>query len=835
MARFHVKPQRKDWSMKVLKFGGSSVGHPDRIRDIIAILTNESDRGERLAVVVSAFGGGTDQLIEMARLAAAGDAAWRSTFERFRDRHDEAVRALTTGERRKRLLADIRENHSSLRSLLEGISMVREASARSMDYVLSFGERNSAFIISRALQEAGLNAQFLDARQVIKTDKRFGSANVRFEETYEHIANHFKTTGGIQVVTGFIAAHTKGLTTTLGRGGSDYTAALLAAGLKAEAIEIWTDVDGVMTADPRAVRRAFTIPRLSYAEAMEMSHFGAKVIYPPTLLPAMQLGIPLFIKNTFRPSFEGTLVTRVADPSGRAVKGISSLKDVSLLTLEGSGMFGVVGISGRLFGTLAQAGINVILITQGSSEHNITFAVAPERADLAKRKVETAFRHEIDSGLLRPIKVESRLSVIAVIGEQMRFKPGIAGRLFQALGRNGINCVAIAQGSSELNISVVIRRDDEKKALNALHDAFFLSDLRDVNLFLVGTGLIAKELLRQMTGQVERLRESKRLNLRLVGLTNSRRMVLDEDGIDIIAWESALSEGGDVADIDRFVERAVELNLSNSIFVDCSASGAVAERYERLLGESIAVSTPNKVATSSSHERYLNLKQLAADNSTVFAYETNVGAGLPIIGTLHDLGASGDRVHVIQGILSGSLSYIFNTFDGSRSFSEVVREAQQRGFTEPDPREDLSGKDVARKLVILAREAGIPLEVDAVHVDPLLSTEALEAESTETFFEALAQHDDARFVELSRRAKERGGKLVMLGEIRDGSASVGLREVDTDSPFHGMSGSDNMVVFHTDRYRERPLVIRGPGAGASVTAAGVFAEIITIGNLRSWE
>ena len=821
--------------MKVMKFGGSSVGHPDRIREIISILAAQRERGEQIAVVVSAFGGSTDQLIAMARYAAAGDESWRTTYQAFRERHDDAIRELTSGERRKRLLADIRENHHALSSLLEGISMVREASLRSMDYVLSFGERNSAFIISRALQEAGLNAQFLDARNVIKTDKRFGSANVKFAETYEHIANHFKTSGGIQVVTGFIASHTKGLTTTLGRGGSDYTAALLAAGLRAKSIEIWTDVDGVMTADPRAVRRAFTIPRLSYAEAMEMSHFGAKVIYPPTLLPAMQLGIPLYIKNTFRPEFEGTLVTRVADPGGRAVKGISSLRDVSLLTLEGSGMFGVVGISGRLFGAIAQAGINVILITQGSSEHNITFAVAPDKADLAKRKVEATFRHEIDSGQLRPIKVEPRLSVIAVIGEQMRFKPGIAGRLFEALGRNGINCVAIAQGSSELNISVVIRRDDEKKALNALHDAFFLSDLRDVNLFLVGTGLIADELLRQMAGQVERLRESKRMNLRLIGLTNSRRMALDEDGIAIERWEEILGERGVPADIDKFVEQAVELNLSNSIFVDCSASHHVADRYERLLEESIAVSTPNKVATSSSYARYLNLKQLAADNSTVFAYETNVGAGLPIIGTLHDLSASGDTVHAIQGILSGSLSYIFNTFNGSRPFSAVVREAQQMGYTEPDPREDLSGKDIARKLVILAREAGIGLEVDDVTVDPILSEAASEAVGVDAFFETLVAEDDAPLAQRAREVASRGGKLVMLGEIRDGAAGVGLREIDVDSPFYGMSGSDNMVVFHTDRYRERPLVIRGPGAGASVTAAGVFAEIITIGNLRSWE
>ncbi len=821
--------------MRVLKFGGSSVGHPDRIKAIAKILTEKHELGGVFCVVVSAFGGATDQLIEMARLAERGETSWREEYQKFRTRHEAAIIELTSGDRRVQLQEDITAHNDALSSLLEGISMVREASPRTMDYVLSFGERNSAFIISRALQEVGLNAQFLDARNVIKTDKRFGAANVNFKATYESIDQHFRTTGGIQVVTGFIASSAKGLTTTLGRGGSDYTAALIAAGVKAEAIEIWTDVDGVMTADPRAVRRAFTIPHLSYPEAMEMSHFGAKVIYPPTLLPAMQLGIPLYIKNTFRPEFEGSLVTRSADPTGRAVKGISSLNDIALLTLEGSGMFGVVGISGRLFGALSAAGINVILITQGSSEHNITFAVSPAKADLAKRKVESAFTYELDAGLIRPIKVESRLSVIAIIGEQMRFRPGIAGRMFAALGRNGINCVAIAQGSSELNISVVIRKEDEKKALNALHDAFFLSDLRDVNLFIVGTGLIAEELLRQLAGQVDHLRESKRLNLRLIGLTNTRKMLFNEDGIDLGTWSDTLDEIGVEADLKGFAERLIQLNLTNSIFVDCSASEYVAALYEQLLAESVAISTPNKVATASAYSRYLGLKKLAADNSTVFAYETNVGAGLPLLGTLHDMSASGDSIRTIEGILSGSLSFIFNEFDGSKPFSEVVAEARIKGYTEPDPRVDLSGQDVARKLVILAREAGIPLEVSDVNIDTFLSEEAFAADTVEGFFDVLRDRDDALLGKQIGDLRQNNKRLIMLGELRGGKASVGLHEIDSSSPFWGMSGSDNMVVFTTDRYHERPLVVRGPGAGATVTAAGVFAEIITIGNLRSWE
>ncbi len=821
--------------MKVLKFGGSSVATPERIASLLAILKDYYTRGEQFCVVFSAFGGVTDTLIEMARKAEAGDDAWEKEMASFRDRHESAARHLTTGDRQKRLLEEVKENHDTLYSLLQGVFLVREASSRTLDYVLSFGERNSCFIISRALQELGINAQYLDARQVVKTDKRFGSANVRFEKTYESIEQHFRTNGGVQVVTGFIGSTTKGLTTTLGRGGSDYTASLLAAGLKATQIEIWTDVDGVMTADPRAVKKAFTIPKLSYAEAMEMSHFGAKVIYPPTLQPAMKVGIPLYIKNTFRPDFEGTLISGDSDPKGRAVKGISSIKEISLLTLEGSGLFGVVGISGRLFGALARANINVILITQGSSEHNITFAVSPDKAEIARRKVENEFAYEMQGGLIRPIKVESKLTVVAIIGQQMRFRPGISGRMFQALGRNGINCVAIAQGSSELNISVVIPESDVAKALNALHDAFFLSNERDINVFVVGTGLIAGELMRQLADQVDRLRKNRRLNIRLVGLTNTRKMMFNEEGIDLSSWSEMLDAQGDKADLQAFIDRTVDLNLTNSIFVDCSASGGVAEHYERLLGESISISTPNKVAASSSFLRYSRLKQIAASNSAVFGYETNVGAGLPVIGTLNDLHTSGDTIHRIDGVLSGSLSYIFNTYDGIRPFSEVVAEAGEKGFTEPDPRIDLSGKDVQRKIVILSREAGHQIELDDVSVEPFLSKEAFEAATVEDFFEVLRNKDDEALAKRYAEVKSRGNALVMLGQLVNGKASVGLREVDSSSPFFHLSGSDNMIVFTSERYSERLLVVRGPGAGASVTAAGVFAEIIMIGNLQSWE
>lgn len=821
--------------MKVLKFGGSSVASPDRIDGICAILKDYYTRGHQFCVVFSAFGGVTDMLISMARKAESADASWEVDMASFTARHLDSARHLTTGDRQARLITEIEENHATLRSLLQGIFLVREASARTMDYVLSFGERNSCFIISRALQEVGMNAQFLDAREIIKTDKSFGSAAVRFDQSYKNIRQHFRTNGGVQVVTGFIGSTSKGLTTTLGRGGSDYTASILAAGLQAESIEIWTDVDGVMTADPRAVKRAFTIPKLTYAEAMEMSHFGAKVIYPPTLQPAMRIGIPLFIKNTFKPGFSGTLVSRDTDPDGRAVKGISSIKEISLLTLEGAGLFGVVGISGRLFSALARGGINVILITQGSSEHNITFAVSPDRAEDARKRVEEEFSYELEGNRIRPIKVESRLSVVAIIGQQMRFRPGISGRMFQALGRNGINCVAIAQGSSELNISVVIAQQDEAKALNALHDAFFLSDQRDVNVYIVGTGLIANELMRQLGTQQARLRENKRLNIRVVGLTNTRKMMFNEEGLALNSWEEDLTKTGTTANLQEFIDRVVDDNLSNAVFVDCSASSFVADHYERLLSESISISTPNKVATSSSYLRYSRLKQIAVDNNARFAYETNVGAGLPVIGTLHDLNASGDVVHKIEGVLSGSLSYIFNTYDGTKPFSEVVADAGKLGYTEPDPRTDLSGKDVARKIVILSREAGFKLEMEDVEIVPFLSHAAFEAESVEEFFKVLQSQDDEALATRIRDVNARGNALVMLGQLVDGKAKVGLQELDAASPFYSLSGSDNMIVFTTERYAHRPLVIRGPGAGASVTAAGVFAEIITLGSLRSWE
>lgn len=820
--------------MKVLKFGGTSVGTPERIREIIDILKNYYGSGDHFTVVFSAFGGVTDSLIEMSQLAAAGDDTYGDIYNNFVQRHQDAiVELLPAGPLREETAQKMQASHEVLKNLLYGIFLVREASLRSMDYVLSFGERSSAYIISQTLSAAGVPSEYLDARKVIKTNREFGSAKVNFELTFEKINEHYTEHPRVQVATGFIGSSKGGLTTTLGRGGSDYTASLLAAGLEADAIEIWTDVNGVLTADPRRVKKAFTIPTMTYAEAMEMSHFGAKVIYPPTLLPAMRKQIPLYIKNTFNPSFVGTRVS--SDPSmpdGSAVKGISSINGVALLTLSGSGLFGVPGIAARLFNSLASAGINIILITQGSSEHAISFAVKPNEATKAAKRVQQEFEYEVERGIIDKVKTESDLSVVAIIGENMRYQPGISGRLFQALGRNGINAVAIAQGSSELNVSVVINKENENKALNALHEAFFLSDTKELHLFVVGVGLIGGTLLEQIREQNAYLKEKRGLEIKVVGMSNSRKMLFDEDGIDLENWRDQLAASETKADQPVFIGRMRDMNLSNTIFVDNTADEKIASFYEAILDESISISTPNKIATSSSYLQYQRLKRIADKRSVQFRYETNVGAGLPVISTLRDLIDSGDEILKIEGVLSGSLSYIFNNFKEGADFQEVVTKAKDLGYTEPDPRVDLSGKDVKRKILILSREAGLALESDDIKLKNFLPQSTLAAESVEDVFVSLGDEAD-HFAQLLKDATRDGKVLRMIASLAGDEASVGLQAVGPESPFYNLSGSDNMIVFTTARYRDRPLVVRGPGAGAEVTAAGVFAEIISIGNSLS--
>lgn len=816
--------------MKVLKFGGSSVGTPQRIQNIISILQGYKKKREAFTVVFSAFGGVTDSLIEMATKAAKGDKSYSDVYKSFHRRHLTAIRKLFSGAKQKQVIADIKEMHTNLKNLLNGVFLVREASPRTMDYVLSFGERSSAFIIAHALTEAGIKSDFLDARNIISTNKNFGSAKVDLPTTYEQIKKHYSSAKRVQIVTGFIASDKGGLTTTLGRGGSDYTAALLGAGLDASAIEIWTDVDGVLTTDPRKVKSAFTIPSMTYGEAMEMSHFGAKVIYPPTIQPAFGKNIPIYIKNTFNPSFEGTHIFHESDTNGRAVKGISSIGDVALLTLSGSGLFGVPGIAARLFNSLAKATINIILITQGSSENSISFAIQPKLAKKAKRIVEKEFKTEMESNLVNPVKVEENLAVIAIIGENMRFQPGIAGRMFRALGKNGINAVAIAQGSSELNISVVINQADESKALNALHESFFLSDTKVLHLFMVGVGLIGGTLLQQIKGQSRHLKKKGSLEIKVVGLSNSKKMLFNEKGIDLKNWKEQLDASAEKTSFNGFIETMKSMNLSNTIFIDNTANKKIATHYREILDNSISISTPNKVATSSSYLQYQELKRIAEKRGVYFMYETNVGAGLPVISTLNDLINSGDRIIKIEGILSGSLSFIFNSFTEGTKFSDIVKEARERGYTEPDPREDLSGLDVRRKIIILARETGLALEPDDVKIQNILPQACVDAKTVSQLMEELAKADE-HFEAMRMKAAKKGQVLRMIAKLEKGKASIALEGVNDTHPFYSLSGSDNMIVFTTERYKERPLVVRGPGAGAEVTAAGVFAEIIKIGNL----
>ena len=813
--------------MRVLKFGGSSVGTPERILSIVFILKSYFERGDKFTVVFSAFGGVTDSLIEMAQLASEGDSSYQDVFEAFSKRHFDAIEKLLSGPLKEEVKDELFKNHEVLKNLLAGVFLVREASKRTMDYVLSFGERNSSYIISYVLQQHGLPAKYLNARQIIKTNKNFGNAKVDLKLTYEKIKEYYSQNPGIHIVTGFIASAKGGLTTTLGRGGSDYTASLLSAGLEAEVLEIWTDVDGVLTADPRKVKKAFTILEMSYSEALEMSHFGAKVIYPPTLHPVMVNKIPLYIKNTFNPNFIGTRISNNTQKQEKEVKGISSISKIALITIQGSGLFGVPGIAGLVFSSLAQAGINVILITQGSSEYSISFAIDPINAKLAKEVLAETFKNEIKNNLVDPIKVENNLSTVAIIGEQMRYMPGIAGRLFNALGKNGINVIAIAQGSSELNISVVVSQKDEVKALNALHDGFFLSESNQLHLFIVGVGLIGHSLITQIAKQSEYLKAQKGIELKIIGISNSKKMLFQEDGIDLLHWRKDLEQSVTPSNMEHFVKIMNDLNLPNSIFVDNTASLEVASQYLYILENSISISTPNKIANASNYSNYKNLHETARKRGVLFSYETNVGAGLPVISTLRNLIDSGDKIIKIEGVLSGSLSYIFNKLAPGKFFSEIVKEALDLGYTEPDPRADLGGLDVMRKILILSREVGFPLEMNDISFEPILPSYLIDTPDVKSFFDQLPLEDE-NFSQMVNGAMDK--KLCVIAKLENGKASVKLEKVGKESPFYHLDGSDNMIVFTTERYWERPLVVRGPGAGAEVTAAGVFSEILFIGH-----
>ncbi len=822
-------PFAKFGVMKILKFGGSSIRDANSIQQVGAILVNYSVARVQYAVVVSAMKGVTNLLIEAGKMAAINNNKYLNICSDISRNHRKAAKKLIGGRLHNQLIIQFKSLSAEIDNLLHGVFLLKELSPRSLDLLQSFGERLSANLITAYLNQEGVPAEYLDARNVVITDDNFGLAKVNFSKTNRKVSLHFKERSKTQVITGFIGSSLNGETTTLGRGGSDYTAAIFGAALKANEIEIWTDVNGVLTSDPRQVRDVLSLPAISYLEAMELSHFGAKVIYPPTLQPAFSKKIPLRIRNTFNPEFEGTLISTKGQAGQSPIKGISSIAEVALINVTGSGMVGVPGISSRLFGTLALHNINIILITQASSEHSICFAVMPDDAEAAKTIIEGEFEAEIQYKKMDRVQVERKLSIVAIIGENMRNTPGIAGRLFKALGRNGINVNAIAQGSSELNVSVVIHQDDLSKALNALHETFFLSDIRTLNVFMVGVGLIGSTLLSQIRHQTNFLLHDRNLKIKIIGLANTSKTLLKAEGINLKTWKKSLNSSKQKTDLSQFAKGMKALNLPYSIFVDCTSSSEVIKFYNTILTSSISIVTPNKLANSSSYANYEDLQQEALAHGVQFLYETNVGAGLPVIGTLKDLRYSGDRILKIEGVLSGTLSYIFNSYSGDADFSEVVQQAKDQGFTEPDPRDDLNGMDVARKILILAREAGLNLEPGDVQVENILPAPCLRAKSVQEFFVALKKANP-EFKRRHQRAQKDGKVLRFIATLEEGKARVGLQAVDSHHPFYGLSGSDNILAFTTERYKTTPLVIKGPGAGAEVTAAGVFAEIISIGN-----
>ncbi|MBL7743586.1 MAG: bifunctional aspartate kinase/homoserine dehydrogenase I [Chitinophagaceae bacterium] len=809
--------------MQVLKFGGTSVANAENINKVVSIV-KKSIQKDKTVLVVSALGGITDVLLNAAALAAEGNEAYKEKLAIVEQRHLEAVKELIPVANQSQMLSLVKTACNEIEDICNGIFLLGELTARSKDRIGSYGEWISSQIISAKFKADGVENIWIDARQIITTNSNFSAAEVDFAVTNEKVRQFFSLKSSqLYVVPGFIASDKKGITTTLGRGGSDYTAAILASALDAKNLEIWTDVSGMMTADPRLASNARIIPHISYQEAMELSHFGAKVIYPPTIQPVMSQGIPVWIKNTFAPEDEGTLIESVATKNGNIVRGISSINNIALISLEGSGMIGIPGFSKRLFEALSNEKINVILITQSSSEHSICVAIDSSMAEKAKQSVDAAFANEIALQKVEPLQIETAQSIVALVGENMKSHPGISGRMFSAMGKNGINIRAIAQGSSEKNISAVISTNDVRKAINVLHEEFFETTYKQVNLFIVGTGNVGAKLLGQLKQQAKFLQEQMKLQVNVAGLSNSRKMLINENGIDLANWKESL-DAAPAADLQKFVGEIISRNLRNSVFVDITANDKVAAAYDQLLKKSISVVACNKIAASSAYSNYKKLKELAREYNCQFLFETNVGAGLPVIATLNDLIRSGDRVHRIQAVLSGTLNFVFNNYDGTRKFADVVKQAQEEGYTEPDPRLDLGGTDVMRKIMILAREAGEKIEMDEIANNSFMPVSCMKG-SVDDFYKEMAK-EEAHFKKLYDKANSEGTKLKFVASFDNGKASVGLQHIDPKHDLYHLYGKDNVVLFYTDRYKDQPMVVKGAGAGAEVTASGVFADIM---------
>lgn len=811
--------------MLVLKFGGTSVANAKNIA-LVKNIIQEKDKN--IIVVVSAFGGVTNLLLESSRLAAGGDESYLKLFTQLEKQHLKTITELISIKAQGKTLGKVQILLNELGDILRGVFLIHELSVKTSDRIVGFGETISALVIADYFRDNGLDFNLANPKAFIKTDSNYGKANVDFAITNKEIKSYFKEKGN-WICPGFIASNKNDEATTLGRGGSDYTAAIIAAALKSSKLEIWTDVSGMMTADPRLVRSAYPIEQISYEEAMELSHFGAKVIYPPTIQPALTASIPIHIKNTFDKDNPGTIISKDANGKNQLIRGLSSIRNIALFNLSGSGMVGVPNFSHRLFKALSNAKVNIILITQASSEHSICVGIDLDDCDLAKEAVEIEFEYELTIQKIDAPVIEKNLSIIALVGSNMQHQVGVSGKMFSVLGQNGVNIKAIAQGSSEKNISVVIEDEEVKKALNALHESFFLSDRKRLNLFMIGVGNVGGTLIEQIKNQKNYLVKHHHIDLRIVALANSKKMLFNDQGISLKSWKEELLQSESKMSLKGFIGEMTNLNLRNSIFIDNTANVEVAESYLSILKESISVVTPNKIACTQGIEKYQELKATSLRYRSKFLFETNVGAGLPVINTLNDLMKSGDEVVKIEAVLSGSLNFIFNHFNTEAKFSDIVKQAQVEGYTEPDPREDLSGVDVMRKILILIRESGLTMELSDIQSKPFIPEQCMTATSVDEFYIALAK-EEAHFQKMVKDASAQGKRIKYVATFDKGKAVTGLKYVSPDHPFYNLEGKDNIVLFTTKRYPEQPLVIKGAGAGAEVTAMGIFADVMRIAN-----
>ena len=812
--------------MLVIKFGGTSVASAKNIATVKDIIREKENP---LITVVSALGGITNQLVECSQLASIGDEQYVKTLNQIEQKHIKTTKELISVKNQGKTLSKIKILLNELEDICRGVYLVRELSSKTKDRILGFGELMSATLINDYLNDQGLKSQLADPKDFIKTDSLYGRANVDFTTTAKLVKAYFKGSKTTWICPGFIASNHENETTTLGRGGSDYTTAIIASGLKSKKLEIWTDVSGMMTADPRWVRAAYAIKEISYEEAMELSHFGAKVIYPPTIQPALEANIPIHIKNTFKKEDEGTIISNKARGNGKLIKGLSCVQNIALFNLSGSGMVGIPNFSHRLFMALSAAKVNVILITQASSEHSICVGIDAGDSALSKEAIEQEFEFELTTRKIDPLEIEENLAIVALVGSNMKEQVGVSGRMFSILGQNGVNIKAIAQGSSEKNISVVIRETEIKKALNSLHESFFLSERKVLNIFMIGVGNVGGTLIEQLNKQKSYLARHHHVEARIVALANSKKMYFEERGMDLKDWKDKLLTEGSKMDLQKFIQHMIGLNLRNSIFIDNTANEEVASTYEEALAKSISVVTPNKIACTQSMEKYRSLKNKALLYRSKFLFETNVGAGLPVINTLNDLVKSGDEVLKIEAVLSGSLNFIFNHFNASTKFVDIVKQAQVEGYTEPDPRIDLSGVDVMRKILILARESGFEMELEDITSQQFIPAECMNASTIDKFFEEIAKREDT-FQQMLKKANDQNKKLKYVATFNKGKAETGLKPISPGHPFYDLEGKDNIVLFTTKRYPEQPLVIKGAGAGAEVTAMGIFADIMRISN-----